>query len=383
MIQITFVFLLISFSRAVFVEYRYESPKSCEHLTVPTATAYKSLTVDWMLDCVRQCSHDSSCLSATFDGSQTCFLFSDDQRNCSEPKYNHVFFVVEFAPVAMMLGSDGTSTVTAPTCLNNGTLDPVSATCQCYKGYIGDNCHRIMMDCTEGFYSGHYNNHYNGLYLIKPTAASEPFQVQCNMKDFGGGTFFMMNSQYAVNPSLTRNLDWNKYKDGFGEILVNSANWIGVEKIHSITSSRPHHLFVEAMDNIKWERRWRKYEHFKVEDESTNYRMTYSGSFPWTQTEASADPGWTKAIASTPLGDSMIGLNGSAFSTFDRDNDLDAARNCAREYQGGWWYNACADCNPNGQIKTSGNASSINELYWETDTINSHVVHIQMMLIAN
>ncbi|XP_055959283.1 angiopoietin-related protein 6-like, partial [Patella vulgata] len=168
------------------------------------------------------------------------------------------------------------------------------------------------------------------------------------------------------------------YKDGFGEPEAN--HWLGLDKIHYITTSRPHHLFVQVFNNIDWKERWRKYENFKVEDESTNYRMTYSGSFPWTQSEASADPYWTKAILSTPLGDSMIGLNGSAFSTFDRDNDLDAGRNCAQEYQGGWWYNACADCNPNGPLKNPRNPSALDEAFWKYDFMNNYTPHIEMTI---
>ncbi|KAH8418409.1 hypothetical protein KR222_009301 [Zaprionus bogoriensis] len=29
------------------------------------------------------------------------------------------------------------------------------------------------------------------------------------------------------------------------------------------------------------------------------------------------------------------------FSTFDRDNDADAAIDCAARLHGGWWYGAC------------------------------------------
>ncbi|KAK6172053.1 hypothetical protein SNE40_018017 [Patella caerulea] len=308
------ILVLLSVTELAALEYKYKSPKSCQHLTVPTATAYKSLTVDWMLDCVRQCSHDSSCLSATFDGSQTCFLFSDDQLNCTASLCPAGLFVSKLESSTFAATTEDPVNTTSLTCLNSGTLDSATQTCKCYNGYIGDTCERIMMDCTEGFKSGHYNEDTYDDYFIKPTLAPTAFEIHCNMKNGGGGSTLMKNSEWW--PFVNRNLNWNNYKDGFGSLADN--HWLGLDKIHYITTSRPHHLFVEIFSDIDYKGRWRKYENFKVEDESTNYRMTYSGSFPWTQTEASADPDWSATIEWTPLGDSMIGLNGSAFSTFDK-----------------------------------------------------------------
>ena len=41
--------------------------------------------------------------------------------------------------------------------------------------------------------------------------------------------------------------------------------------------------------------------------------------------------------------------NGMQFTTFDVDNDLSSGVNCAVDDKfGGWWFNACADVNLNG-----------------------------------
>ena len=39
--------------------------------------------------------------------------------------------------------------------------------------------------------------------------------------------------------------------------------------------------------------------------------------------------------------------NGMRFSTFDNDNDNHSG-NCATDYDGAWWYNACDCANLNG-----------------------------------
>ncbi|XP_059166251.1 fibrinogen alpha chain-like [Physella acuta] len=33
--------------------------------------------------------------------------------------------------------------------------------------------------------------------------------------------------------------------------------------------------------------------------------------------------------------------NNQKFSTYDRDNDIDSTRNCAKVFLGGWWYKNC------------------------------------------
>lgn len=41
------------------------------------------------------------------------------------------------------------------------------------------------------------------------------------------------------------------------------------------------------------------------------------------------------------------------FSTYDRDNDKQSG-NCAEQYRGGFWYNACHVVNLNGEYANSG-----------------------------
>ncbi|KAL0202278.1 hypothetical protein M9458_000296, partial [Cirrhinus mrigala] len=46
--------------------------------------------------------------------------------------------------------------------------------------------------------------------------------------------------------------------------------------------------------------------------------------------------------------DSFSSHNGQKFSTFDKDQDSDGNRNCAKHFLGAFWYNHCHNANPNG-----------------------------------
>ncbi|ESP00376.1 hypothetical protein LOTGIDRAFT_97079, partial [Lottia gigantea] len=172
-----------------------------------------------------------------------------------------------------------------------------------------------------------------GVYQIKPPNAPTAFTVQCNMND-GGGTMFMKNAQW--DPDITTDKLWADYKAGFGIVMDN--HWLGLEYMHYVSANRPQSAFMEVFSDIDYKGRWRKYDDFRIDDEASGYRLTYSGSDPWTQTDADADPNWIKAILPIPLGDSMVGLNGTKFSTKDTDNDGNSTVNCAADFKGGWWY---------------------------------------------
>ena len=118
---------------------------------------------------------------------------------------------------------------------------------------------------------------------------------------------------------------WNDYKSGFGQLTADF--WLGNDKIHRLTAARPSTLRVELED---WNgaRVYAKYSKFNIGDEQANYRRevgSYSGT----------------------AGDSLAYHNKMAFSTKDRDNNINS-RNCAVEYTGAWWYKDCHDSNLNG-----------------------------------
>ena len=134
---------------------------------------------------------------------------------------------------------------------------------------------------------------------------------------------------------------WNDYKAGFGQLMTEF--WLGNDKIHRLTASRPSSLRVELED---WNgvRVYAKYGEFNNGDEQAQYRLevgSYSGT----------------------AGDSLAYHNNMAFSTKDRDNDRRSSKNCAAQYTGAWWYNDCQHSNLNGQYL--GDKSDIRGPRWD------------------
>ena len=118
-------------------------------------------------------------------------------------------------------------------------------------------------------------------------------------------------------------LGWNDYKSGFGQLTAEF--WLGNDKIHRLTASRPSSLRVELED---WNgvRAYAKYGKFNIGDEQAQYRLevgSYSGT----------------------AGDSLATHNNMAFTT----KDIGRSYNCAVQYTGAWWYNSCHQSNLNGK----------------------------------
>ena len=119
---------------------------------------------------------------------------------------------------------------------------------------------------------------------------------------------------------------WKDYKSGFGQLTAEF--WLGNDKIHTLTATRPNTLRVE-LQNWNGVRVYAKYGKFNIGDEQAKYLLevgSYSGT----------------------AGDSLKYHNKMAFSTKDRDTDIDS-RNCAVMYTGAWWYKGCHYANVSGK----------------------------------
>jgi len=141
------------------------------------------------------------------------------------------------------------------------------------------------------------------------------------------------------------NLPWVTYKAGFGSI--DADFWLGLQKMHLLTSSQPYRLRVEVQHrpNNLWYSA--EYWSFKIGDGPTDqYRLNVAGY--------SGDAGDALQYEGDHHNNGRFGdyyNNGMKFTTFDRDNDLATEGNCAAvERFAGWWYNnclwACLTCHP-------------------------------------
>ncbi|KAL9979497.1 hypothetical protein ACROYT_G017171 [Oculina patagonica] len=192
------------------------------------------------------------------------------------------------------------------------------------KGEPGGLISYLARDCYDLLKSGHTQS---GLYFVNPDGR-ESFTVYCDMRTDGGGWTVFQRRQ---DGSVDFYRGWNDYKAGFGQLTAEF--WLGNDKIHRLTASRPSSLRVELED---WSggKAYAKYGKFNIGDEQALYRLevgSYSGT----------------------AGDSMTrgyNLNNMAFSTKDRDNDrISPGYNCAVAWTGAWWYNNCQYSNLNGR----------------------------------
>lgn len=146
----------------------------------------------------------------------------------------------------------------------------------------------------------------------------EPFSVACDGTTSAGPGWTVV--QRRVDNSVDFNRNWDEYKNGFGDL--NGNLFIGLEKLHRMTNSQPHELYID-LQNFKGEFRYAHYKNFSIGGEDEEYALKvlldYSGD----------------------AGDALQLNRNMKFSTFDRDND-ESFDNCAAVRKGGWWYNQCA-----------------------------------------
>ena len=143
------------------------------------------------------------------------------------------------------------------------------------------------------------------------------------MRTDGGGWIVFQRRQ---DGSVDFNRGWNDYRSGFGQLTAEF--WLGNDKIHRLTNSRPSALRVE-LEDWSGNKAYAKYGKFNISDEQGLYRLkvgSYSGT----------------------AGDSLAYHNNMAFTTKDRDSDK-YDTNCAVRFTGAWWYNNCHSSNLNGK----------------------------------
>ena len=158
--------------------------------------------------------------------------------------------------------------------------------------------------------------------LIYPSTQSKfQFPYLCDSLTDAGG-WIVIQRRSTGNVDFHRN--WVDYRNGFGHL--DGDFWLGNDNIHAITRTGIYELRVDL--RYKGKSAFARYSHFSVSDELSKFTLrvgVYSGT----------------------AGNPLDFHNNCAFSTFDRDNDLDKYH-CAESQRGGWWFNKCDYANLNG-----------------------------------
>ena len=114
----------------------------------------------------------------------------------------------------------------------------------------------------------------SGKYTINPDGG-KPIQVLCDMTTDGGGwTVF----QRRLDGSVDFYLDWESYKNGFGDL--NGEFWLGNDNLHRLTATDDVILRVN-LEDFDRNKAYAEYTTFKVADEADKYRLSigeYSGN---------------------------------------------------------------------------------------------------------
>ncbi|XP_071837493.1 fibrinogen-like protein A isoform X1 [Apostichopus japonicus] len=197
-----------------------------------------------------------------------------------------------------------------------------------------------MTNCLDWFNAG---CNKTSIYTIRPTNwKGPPFKVFCNMTDGGGWTVF----QRRVNGSVEFYRNWTSYKEGFGEL--DHEFWLGNDKLYYLTNQGKYQLRIDMVNKDRAPY-YAKFDSFQINDESDNYKLSKLGNYSGNADTDGGHPG----------GYALSSHLNSAFSTFDRDNDIADSTNCAVTNHGAWWYKNCATSNLNGNYMATDDESSI------------------------
>nr|XP_014089353.1 fibrinogen-like protein A [Bactrocera oleae] len=167
----------------------------------------------------------------------------------------------------------------------------------------------------------------SGVYKIQiPQLNLNSVDVYCDEDTDGGGWLVV---QRRVSNAVDFFIGWNYYKLGFGDI--NENYWIGLEKLHTLTSSCEQELYIKLKKDTG-DVYYAKYSKFLIGSESEEFSLKELGTYSGT------------------AGDSLTYHLGMKFTTLDRDNDEDPDRNCAQKFKGCWWFKFCYYSHLNGNF---------------------------------
>ncbi|XP_053332656.1 microfibril-associated glycoprotein 4-like [Clarias gariepinus] len=181
------------------------------------------------------------------------------------------------------------------------------------------------VDCQDIFTNGSI---HSGVYTIYPLGPKRALQVYCDMgcpddKSNEDGKWTVI--QRRIDGTVNFYRPWDMYKLGFGD--RNGEYWLGLENIFLITWREKHELRVD-MGDFERAKVYARYSSFYIDSESEKYMLHVTG------------------FINGGAGDALAYHNGKQFATFDKD-----INNCAKTYEGGFWFDSSLHTNPNGVYK--------------------------------
>ena len=121
----------------------------------------------------------------------------------------------------------------------------------------------VSTNCAESYKSGERKN---GVYTINPDG-SEVIEVFCDQTTAGGGWLVF---QKRLDGSVNFYRDWAEYKRGFGSLT--GEFWLGLDKIHRLTSGGNYKLRVD-LEDFAGNTYYAEYDSFKVRSEEKKYQL--------------------------------------------------------------------------------------------------------------
>ena len=125
----------------------------------------------------------------------------------------------------------------------------------------------VKESCADRYKSG---LNVSGVFKIDPDEL-QGFDVYCDETTAGGGwTVF----QKRLDGSVDFFRNWTDYKQGFGNLR--GEFWLGLDKIHRLTSQTKNKLRVE-LEDFEGNTTYAEYDTFAVADEAGNYTLSVAG----------------------------------------------------------------------------------------------------------
>ncbi|XP_043071282.1 ficolin-1-like, partial [Drosophila grimshawi] len=97
------------------------------------------------------------------------------------------------------------------------------------------------------------------------------FDVLCDSKTAGPGWTVI---QQRINGKEDFNRNWATYREGFGSF--DGDFFLGLEKIHRLTSYKPHELFI-YLESFEGKIEYARYQQFAIAGESDDFQLSLSG----------------------------------------------------------------------------------------------------------